>query len=57
MDGYVADLVHVAVETRRPCEAQGVLTRGDEIAAVLKGGESGNESAEVGAGGAITVYG
>ena len=45
---HVAYLGHIAVEAGRPREAQGIVARGDEVAAVFEGMERGLDGAEMG---------
>ena len=44
---HIADFGHIAVEARRPCEAQGIVARRDEVVFVFEGGECCLEVAEV----------
>ena len=55
--GYVADFGHIAVEARRPCEAQGIVAGRYEVAFVFEGMKSGFEIAETGDNFAITIDG
>ena len=45
---HVAYFGHIAVEARRPREAQGIEAGRDEVAAVLEGMKRGLDGAEVG---------
>ena len=53
--GYVAYLGHVAVETRRPCEAQGIVAGRYEVAFVFEGMKCGFEIAKTGDNFAIAI--
>ena len=44
---HIADFGHIAVEARRPSEAQGIVARRDEVVFVFEGGECCLEVAEV----------
>ena len=44
---HIAYFGHIAVEARRPCEAQGIVARRDEVVFVFEGGECCLEVAEV----------
>ena len=54
---HVADFGHIAVEARRPCEAQGIVAGCDEVAFVFEGMKRGFEIAEMGDNFAITIDG
>ena len=45
---HVADLGHIAVEARRPCEAQGIVAWRDEVAFIFEGMKCGFDGAEMG---------
>ena len=54
---HVADLGHIAVEARRPCEAQGIVAGRDEVAFVFESSESGSQCAETGDNFALAIDG
>ena len=54
---HVADLGHIAVEARRPREAQGIVAGRDEVAFVFKSSESGSQCAETGDNFALAIDG
>ena len=45
---HIADFGHIAVEARRPCEAQGIVAGRYEVAFVFEGMKRGFEIAEMG---------